>query len=84
MDTQTVFQVGNSLAITIPRDYIRKLGWKKGKKVFARLDPSNDTLQISEKPVAKDGLTPEYVAWKKEFFTKNSKLLSKLAKFHGA
>lgn len=83
MDTQTVFQTGNSLAVTIPKKLSQKLGWKKGKKVYLIHDPVEETVRISTKPLADTGLTQKYFMWKKNFFQKNAALLARLAKYDG-
>ena len=83
MDAQTVLQVGNSLAVTIPKMFSKTLGWQKGKKVYADIDPIEGKVIISSEKISSDGLTPEYFAWKKNFFKKNSELLTRLSKFHG-
>lgn len=83
MDSQTILQVGNSLAVTIPKKFSNKLGWRKGKKVYTGFDPVEGQVIISSNPQTRDGLTPAYFNWKKNFFKKNSELLTRLSKFHG-
>ena len=84
MDTQTVFQAGNSLVVSIPKKVASALGWKKGQKLHIRHDPTEKTVTMGENPISETGLTPEYFAWKEQVFKQNAKLLSRLAKFSGA
>ncbi len=83
MDTQQIIQVGNSLAVTIPKQIAQKFGWKKGQQIYIGKDEANKILRVGEKPLPKDGLTEEYFLWKKEFIKKNKPLLESLAHFHG-
>ena len=84
MDNQTVFQAGNSLAVTIPKKLMEKMAWKKGKKVFVTVDQSQKTVTISETPIDATGLTPDYFRWRNSFLDKNKILLKRLSLFHGA
>ncbi|RJR14757.1 AbrB/MazE/SpoVT family DNA-binding domain-containing protein [Candidatus Microgenomates bacterium] len=80
---QKVIQVGNSLAMLIPKDLAQKYGLKKGSKLHVEEDEANQKLSVSTKKHVDDGLTPEYFAWKKNFISENKGLLTKLSKFHG-
>ena len=80
---QKVIQVGNSLAIVIPQKLAKQYGIKKGAVIHIVPDATSESFRISPSQKAKDGLTPEFFAWKKEFFAKNYELFKKLAKFDG-
>ncbi len=83
MDTQTIFQAGNSLAVTIPIKIAKELGWKKGKKLSVRQNSTDKTITIGEEFKPETGLTPEFFAWKEDVLKKNAILLTRLSKFHG-
>ena len=36
-DTRTLLRLGESIGVTIPIEFTRKLKWRKGQKVVARL-----------------------------------------------
>ena len=46
---QKVIQVGNSLALTIPKSFIDKTGYKAGDEVFVHQEPKSKSLIITSK-----------------------------------
>ena len=76
---QKVIQVGNSLALIIPKNVASRIGWKKGQKVHVSDDPRAKTVTVSAEPLT-DGLTPQYYQWKQAFLDKNKDLLTRISK----
>lgn len=79
--TQKVIQVGNSLAVTIPKSFSNQAGWKAGKQVAVDEDPETETLTITaqfSRPHI--SLTPEFLAWLKKFNRRYKTVLTELAK----
>ena len=78
---QKIIQVGNSLAVTIPRSFADTLGWKAGAKVVVTEDSDSEILKIhQEKTTHKAGITPEFYNWLKKFNGKYKTVLEELAK----
>lgn len=76
---QVVIKVGNSLAVTIPKNFVKKKRIKAGQKVFVEADPSFDSMQIHTKQT-KSSLTPEFYEWLKKFNERYKEALTELAK----
>lgn len=81
MIQQSVIKIGNSLGITFPADYVKKVGLKPGKKVYVEPDlaSKNILVHITEQEPP-SGLTPEFKVWTDNFMKKNAKLMRALAK----
>jgi bifunctional DNA-binding transcriptional regulator/antitoxin component of YhaV-PrlF toxin-antitoxin module len=77
---QTVIKVGNSLAVTIPKEIIDNFNWKQGQKIFVDHDEVRKTIIVGAKPMDNDGLNKDYFSWKQKFIKNNTNLLLKLAK----
>ena len=77
---QTVMQVGNSLAITLPKQYAKALKIKAGQKVYVDADPSVDILQVRTNGKASSGLTPEFKQWLDKITKKYYNTIRELAK----
>lgn len=60
---QKVIQVGNSFAVTLPRDFVKKKNLKAGQKVFVEADADMDMVQIRTNNRAVVSLTPEFKHW---------------------
>jgi antitoxin component of MazEF toxin-antitoxin module len=86
MQTQTIFQVGNSNAVTIPPHLMKELNLKKGQKVTVEKTTEEDAVII--KPVSlkakpntiNPGLTPEFKSWLDDIEEKESDIIKALAK----
>lgn len=76
---QTVIQVGNSLAVTIPRAFVKASKIKAGQKVFVEADPDLELVQMRVKNGATVSLTPEFKQWLDEVTTKHAKTIKELA-----
>ena len=81
---QKIIKVGNSYAVTIPRDFAAEAKFHAGDNVVVEGDIASETLMIRKQDVSKDttkaGLTPEFVSWLDGFNKKYKKALTDLAK----
>jgi antitoxin component of MazEF toxin-antitoxin module len=86
MQTQTIFQVGNSNAVTIPSYLMKDLKLKKGQKVTVEKTPDENAVIIKAvsskiKPaISTTGLTPEFKDWLDNIEEKESDIIKALAK----
>ena len=76
---QTIIKVGNSLAVTLPSNFVKEAKLKAGQKVFVEADPELDLVQIKTQ-TDKKTLTPEFYDWLKKFNAKYKDALTELAK----
>jgi antitoxin component of MazEF toxin-antitoxin module len=76
---QTVIQVGNSLAVTLPAAFVKESKLKAGQKVFVQADTAMDLVQVKTKQPT-TALTPEFYEWLKKFNAKYKTALTELAK----
>lgn len=77
---QKVIQVGNSLALTIPKAFIKQTGFKAGDKIFVHQDPKSKSLVVTSKEHAhKMNLSPDLFAWLKDIENKYSDAIKDLA-----
>ncbi|OGG29269.1 hypothetical protein A3A63_03685 [Candidatus Gottesmanbacteria bacterium RIFCSPLOWO2_01_FULL_46_9] len=78
---QTIIQVGNSLAITLPKDFTQKAKFRAGDKVD--VDANADIPAVYVRP-AKNGasraLTPEFKAWLDTILKEDTDIIKALAK----
>ena len=59
---QKVIQIGNSLGVIIPREYIREVGLREGSQVYIEKDPNGKTLMVSQsEDVFTSSITPEFL-----------------------
>lgn len=49
----TLGYTGKQYQITIPIEHIRRMGWKKGDKLYITKDPEKDYLYIEKMPKRK-------------------------------
>lgn len=78
---QKIIQVGNSLAVTIPKSFAVSLGWKAGEKVLVTEEVDLETIKIQQpKILVKNGITPEFYNWLKKFNIEYKSVLEELAK----
>lgn len=81
---QKIIQVGNSAAVTIPREMFNQLNLKVGGSVLVDVDMDDKILKINPQPkkiakVKQVSLKPEFVAWADKFIDDNNELFKKLA-----
>ncbi|NCN03516.1 MAG: AbrB/MazE/SpoVT family DNA-binding domain-containing protein [Candidatus Pacebacteria bacterium] len=78
---QKVIQVGNSLALTIPKSFIDKTGYKAGDEVFVHQEPKSKSLIITSKEHGeKMKVSPELLSWINEIEEKYTETIKELAK----
>ena len=88
MQTQRVFQAGNSSVVAIPKHLMKDLKIKPGQKVFVEKSSDGETIMI-KKAVGKNvktasagsktALTPEFKKWLDNFMVEYKPILKKLA-----
>ena len=84
MQTQTVFQAGNSLVVAIPKHVAKDLNIRKGHKVFVDKSPEGDAIVIkhADKASAQKPTTHtsrEFNQWLDQFIQEDGELLDELA-----
>ena len=77
---QTVIQVGNSLAVTLPAAFVKASNLKAGQKVFVEADAEMDLMQIKTQSQKGTTLTPEFYQWLKKINATYKNALTELAK----
>lgn len=82
MDTQTIFQAGNSLVVSIPKSLVKELGIKTGQKVQLSRIADTDKIEIipqlkKKKPAKASKL--EFKKWLDTFLQEDGALLDELA-----
>lgn len=78
---QKVIQVGNSLAVTIPKDFASLVKFRAGQKVAVETDVVAKMLLV--KPMSQAGrssLTPEFFDWLESISSKYEKVIKELAR----
>ncbi len=83
MYTQTVFEAGNSLVVTIPKQIARELGLKRGQKVVVGpLEGNRFHIEkpATTKPIKRSTSEKEFQNWLKETLEEDSEILDELAK----
>ena len=78
---QKIIKVGNSAAVTIPKKFLKKIGWKVGDEVlFEEKSEDNKFIvrdaDIEEKP---SGITPEFKQWLDDVSVKYKDAIKELA-----
>ena len=80
---QTVIKVGNSLAVTLPANFVKEKKLKAGQKVVVRQDLEKDARVVAEVGSSiktRSGITPEFIDWLSKFNNKYKVALTELAK----
>lgn len=78
---QQIIRVGNSAAITIPKDFLRETKIKIGDQILVEADSTAKTIILKPKKTKKASLiSPELGRWTKNFIKKYRPLLDELAK----
>jgi len=77
---QKIIKVGNSLAVTIPKEMLARVHYKAGQEVVLESDNELGVLVVKPKSLMNNKMAnPEFKDWLDEFTEKNAKLLRKLA-----
>lgn len=88
MQTQVVFQAGNSNVVAIPKHLMKDLNIKTGQKVFVDKSLDGEAIVIkkaikesveTETAGNKTSLTPEFKKWLDNFMIEYKPILKKLA-----
>lgn len=73
-------KVGNSLAMTIPRDFIKTSGLQAGDEIAVETNPTLPYIFVKPKKEEKQkALTPEFKEWLDTFIEEYRPILKKLA-----
>lgn len=75
---RTAIKIGNSLGVTMPKNFIKQAGIQAGEKLL--VETTMDTLTIVPKTRGVTGLTPEFVKSVNDFIGKYKLALKELAK----
>ena len=79
MLTQKLYKNGNSVAVTIPKDYLKSLGLRDGSQVLVR--QRGKELVVAPKKVAKTGgVNTKFMKMVDEFMNEHEDVLEQLAK----
>jgi antitoxin component of MazEF toxin-antitoxin module len=82
MPTQKLYKNGNSVAVTIPKDYLKALKLNDESEVLVMHDADAGTLTISPNRPKKpqSTITPEFLKWLDKFNKQYGPALKELAK----
>jgi len=77
---QKVIRVGNSLAITIPKDFASLAKFRAGQQVAVETDAAAKMLLVKSAHQANgSSLTPEFFAWLERISSRYEKVIKDLA-----
>lgn len=78
---QKIIQVGNSLAVVLPKPFVQKARFKAGEEVQVETNETIRAVYIRPKSAKGDpALTPEFKAWLDEVVEKERDIIAALAK----
>jgi putative addiction module antidote len=82
MLTQKLYKNGNSVAVTIPKEYLKDLNLKDGSEVLVEQDSEAGVIMISRKNSKKTSskISPEFLTWLDSFNKKYGPALKELAR----
>lgn len=82
MLTQKLYKNGNSVAVTIPKEFMRDLNLRAGSEVIVEKNTETGEIIISRKKNVKTSsrITPEFLTWLNSFNKKYGPALKELAK----
>lgn len=78
--TQKIIKVGNSMAVTIPKEYVAKLQLVAGQPIRVELSEKEQLIQINPHMEKNHKLNPEFVRWADHFIEENIDLFKELAR----
>lgn len=76
---QKVIKVGNSAAVTLPKDILKVSKLSAGDEVHVQVDDATGAIIVSAKDNPFKGMSPDIANWTKNFINKNRKALEELA-----
>ena len=78
---QKVIKVGNSAAVTIPKDFMQEAGINIGDNILMKTDVDNISFTMKpKKPKRAMPISKEFVSWTKKYIKKYRPMLEELAK----
>lgn len=82
MLTQKLYKNGNSVAVTIPKEYLKELNLRDGSEVVVEQDVEDGTIIISGKKRSQiqSNLTPKFLNWLESFNKEYGPALQELAR----
>lgn len=82
MFTQKLYKNGNSVTVTIPKEYLKQLNLKNGSEVIVEQDLEGEIIMISRKKSKKKSskISPEFLKWLDSFNKKYAPALKELAR----
>ena len=81
MPLQKLYRNGNSIAITIPKDFLDQSGWKIGDKVRIEYYPITKLISIYKSGRKPRYVDPEFFKAYENVLKKHGPALEKLAKY---
>ena len=79
MLTQKLYKNGNSVAVTIPKDYLKSLGLRDGSQVVVR-QRGKELVVAPKKIVKSSGVNSKFMKMVDEFMNAHEDVLKQLAK----
>lgn len=79
MLTQKLYRNGNSVAVTIPKEYLEELRLKEGTKVSVKMSGQNLIVSPQRKTLAKD-VDQKFMKMVDEFINEHEDVLRELSK----
>lgn len=82
MPTQKLYKNGNSIAVTIPKEYLKDLHLDANSEVLLLEDAQSQTITITpqKKTMPNSSITPEFLKWLDKFNKQYGPALKELAK----
>ena len=82
MLTQKLYKNGNSVAVTIPKEYLNDLNLRDGSEVIVEQDPEAGSIIIFRKNDKKSPtkISPEFLKWLNSFNKQYAPALKELAR----
>lgn len=78
---QTIIQVGNSLAITLPKNFTQKAKFRAGDKVDVEANADIPAVYVRPaKPGINQALTPEFKSWLDTIIKEETDIIKALAR----
>lgn len=82
MLTKRLYKNGNSVVVTIPKEYLKQLNLREGSEVSIEQDLQEQAIVISSKKKnePKSSVTPKFLRWLDSFNKEYGPALKELAK----
>lgn len=76
---QKVIKVGNSAAVTLPKEILKQSSLSGGDSVYVTLDEATGAIIVSKSENPFRGMSPDIASWTKNFIENNREALRELA-----